>query len=239
MLSIARSDYDVVYLTRDEPQLGLLLSVPQRGLGFGKLLVSCKGRNVSGAPTLEVWHLCNAFTYLGLVWKSRFGSSVVPRLFGVYFSLMDGNVLFIRKTLLQLWTSCPTVILLPQGEGHWHLHLYTWYKYSVKQSDFAALLPFPCKLERSSDLVTALVTWVWLSGVLYWVWSWLEVIKLGPWDNPFEELSFAFEHFEIGLRNRLGWAEPEAQRKRGWSQTWCGCESIGLNPNTPDPKTGC
>lgn len=29
---------------------------------------------------------------------------------------------------------------------------------------------------------------------------------------PFEELSFAFVHFEIGLRNILGWAEPEAQR---------------------------
>ena len=49
MLLIARSDYDVVYLTRDEPRLGLLFSVPQPGLGFGKLLASCKGRNVLGA----------------------------------------------------------------------------------------------------------------------------------------------------------------------------------------------
>lgn len=31
-------------------------------------------------------------------------------------------------------------------------------------------------------------------------------------EYPFEELSFAFVHFEIGLRNILGWAEPEAQR---------------------------
>lgn len=54
MLSIARSDYDVVYLTRDEPQLGLLRSVPQTGLGFGNLLASCKSRNVSGVQTLEV-----------------------------------------------------------------------------------------------------------------------------------------------------------------------------------------
>lgn len=54
MLSIARSDYDVVCLTRDEPRLELLPSVPQPGLGFGKLLASCKGRNVLWARALEV-----------------------------------------------------------------------------------------------------------------------------------------------------------------------------------------
>ena len=44
--------------------------------------------------------------------------------------------------------------------------------------------------------------------------------KAGSLGYPFEELSFAFEHFEIGLRNILGWAEPEAQRNEGWSQPW-------------------
>lgn len=54
MLSIARSDYDVIYLPRDEPWLGLLLSAPQPGLALGKLLVSCKHRNVLGTRTPEV-----------------------------------------------------------------------------------------------------------------------------------------------------------------------------------------
>lgn len=54
MLPIARSDYDVICLPRDEPWLGLLLSVPQPGLALGKLLVSCKHRNVLGTGTPEV-----------------------------------------------------------------------------------------------------------------------------------------------------------------------------------------
>lgn len=53
MLSIARSDYDVIYLPRDD-WLGLLLSAPQPGLALGKLLVSCKHRNVLGTRTPEV-----------------------------------------------------------------------------------------------------------------------------------------------------------------------------------------
>lgn len=54
MLSIVRSDYDVIYLPRDEPWLGLLLPVPQPGLALGKLLVSCKSKNVLGTQTPEV-----------------------------------------------------------------------------------------------------------------------------------------------------------------------------------------
>lgn len=45
------------------------------------------------------------------------------KLFGVYVSLVGGDILFIRKTLLHLGTSCPMIILLPQGEGHSYLHL--------------------------------------------------------------------------------------------------------------------
>lgn len=85
MLSIARSDYDVIYLPRDEPWLGLLLSAPQPGVALGKLLVSCKHRNVLGTRTPEVWHLCDVFTCLGLVQKSSFGCSVIP---GDYFERM-------------------------------------------------------------------------------------------------------------------------------------------------------
>lgn len=34
--------------------------------------------------------------------------------------------------------------------------------------------------------------------------------RAGSLGSPFEELSFVSEHFEIGLRNILGWADAEA-----------------------------
>lgn len=98
MLLIARSDYDVVNLTRDEPQWVLLPSVLQPGLDFGKLLVSCEGRNVLGAWTLEVWNLCDVFRCvmvllekvdLGVAW---YQDSIW------YLSLIDGRFVYVENS---------------------------------------------------------------------------------------------------------------------------------------------
>lgn len=45
--------------------------------------------------------------------------------------------------------------------------------------------------------------------------------RAGSLGSLFEELSFVSEHCDTGLRNILGWANAEAQRNGGWSQTSC------------------
>lgn len=42
--------------------------------------------------------------------------------------------------------------------------------------------------------------------------------RAGSLGSPVEELSFVSEHFEIRLRNILGWANAKAQRNGDWSQ---------------------
>lgn len=72
----------------------------------------------------------------------------------------------------------------------------------------ALLLSFP----PLANLHAALV---WLRR--WWLGSdYQELVRgarAGSLGSPFEELSFVSEHFEIGLRNILGWADAEAQRK--------------------------
>lgn len=114
MLSIARSDYDVVCLSRDKPQPGLLFSVLQPGLGFGKLLASCKGRNALGARTPEVWYLCNLFTCFGLVWKSRYGNSVVLRQYLECTSVLYMRMFCLSGKLLQPWHHVPQSFCFPE-----------------------------------------------------------------------------------------------------------------------------
>jgi len=112
MLSVARSDY-VIYFIRDEPRLGSFSLCCRQDLALESCLCLARAGMFWG-PKHRRYEICviclPVWVLLGRVdlGVARHRDSIW------YLSLIDGSDLFTRKTLSQLWTSCPKVICVPK-----------------------------------------------------------------------------------------------------------------------------